>query len=170
MGRRVRERPKVSGRISPYDDLFKKYGREVGIDWRLLAAQAFQESRFDPKVRSWAGAKGLMQLMPRTASEIGIRGDLHDPETGIRAGALYMRRLTDRYNPAMPLSERLWFALAAYNAGPGHVLDGRRIARQKGQDPNVWFGSVENTLPLLRQSAYARKARYGFCRCREAVR
>ncbi len=170
ISRRVRGRPERSGQISPYDDLFRKYGEEVEIDWRLLAAQAYQESRFDPKARSWAGAVGLMQIMPRTARELGIRGDMRDPEAGIRAGALYMKRLADRYNPKLPLAERLRFALGAYNVGPGHILDARRVARREGLDPDVWFGNVERALPLLSRQQYARRARYGYCRCTEPVR
>jgi membrane-bound lytic murein transglycosylase F len=167
---RVRDRPRVSGRVSPYDDLFRKYGRQIGVDWRLLAAQAYQESRFDPDARSWAGAQGLMQILPRTGSGLGIKGDLHDPETGIRAGAQYLKRLTERYNPKLPIAERLRFALGAYNAGPGHIRDARRLARKKGLDPNIWAGNVERVLPLLARREYARQARYGYCRCREPVR
>jgi membrane-bound lytic murein transglycosylase F len=170
ISRRVRGRPERSGRISPYDDLFRKYGEEVEIDWRLLAAQAYQESSFDPKARSWAGAVGIMQIMPRTARELGISGDMRDPETGIRAGALYMRRLADRYNPKLPLAERLRFALGAYNVGPGHILDARRVARNEGLDPDIWFDNVERALPLLSRQPNARRARYGYCRCREPVR
>lgn len=170
VSRRVRERPTVSGRISPYDPLFRRYGGEVNIDWRLLAAQAFQESRFDSNAESWAGAMGLMQLLPRTALELGIMDDLRDPATGIRSGALYLRHLADSYNPKLPLAERLRFALGAYNAGPGHILDARRLAREQGLDPDVWFDNVERALPLLSRQAYARQARYGYCRCQEPVR
>jgi membrane-bound lytic murein transglycosylase F len=170
VSRRLQERPEVSGEISPYDDLFRKYGEEFGIDWRLLAAQAFQESRFDVGARSWAGAVGLMQLMPRTARGLGVKDDLRDPEVGIRAGAMYLRRLADRHYPDLPFTERLRFALGAYNAGPGHVRDGRQIARRQGLDPDVWFDQVDQALPLLSRRDYARKARYGFCRCQEAVR
>ena len=167
---RLQERPEISGLISPYDDLFRKYGEEFDVDWRLLAAQAYQESRFRPKARSWAGALGIMQVLPRTARSLGISGDLHDPEVSIRAGALYMHRLGDRYYPELPLSERLRFALGAYNAGPGHIMDGRRLARQKGLDDSLWFDNVETVLPLLARSEYARQARSGYCRCSQTVR
>jgi len=111
-----------------------------------------------------------MQLMPRTARGLGVKGDLRDPEVGIRAGAMYLRKLADRHYPDLPFTERLRFALGAYNAGPGHVRDGRQIARRQGLDPDVWFGQVDQALPLLSRRDYARKARYGFCRCQEAVR
>jgi membrane-bound lytic murein transglycosylase F len=170
VSRRVRERPEISGQISQYDDLFRKYGEEVGIDWRLLAAQAYQESGFDKTAKSTAGARGIMQLLPRTMRELRVRGDLDDPEVGIRAGALYMKKLSDRYGAELPMTERLRFALGAYNAGPGHILDARRVARQEGLDPDVWFENVERALPLLSRSGYASAARYGYCRCWEPVR
>jgi membrane-bound lytic murein transglycosylase F len=165
VARVVQSRPTRQGRISPYDDLFRKYGRETEIDWRLLVAQAYQESRFDPEAVSWAGAAGIMQIMPRTAGELGVTGDLSDPETGIRAGSTYLRRLMDQFEPSLRFSERLRFALASYNAGRGHIQDGRRIARELGLDPDVWFDNVETALPLLGRGKYAAEARYGYCRC-----
>lgn len=168
--RRILARPRISGHLSPYDPLFRKYGERFGIDWRLLVAQSFQESRFAPDARSLAGAQGLMQLLPVTAQAFGVHGDLEDPETAIHAGALYLRHLADRYYADLPLSERLRFALAAYNVGPGHVLDGQRLARDRGLDPDAWFGNVEKVLPLLERQAYASRARSGYCRCWQAVR
>jgi membrane-bound lytic murein transglycosylase F len=169
IARLVSDRAARGGRISPYDDLFRKYGREIEVDWRLLAAQAYTESQFDPDAQSWAGALGLMQVLPRTAREMGVTGNLHDPEVGVRAGALYLRHLIDRFEPTLPFEVRLRFALAAYNAGRGHIVDGRRLAREQGLDPDLWFGNVERVLPLLGRRAYAAKARYGYCRCRQPV-
>lgn len=170
VSRRVKNRPEETGRISPWDDTFRKYGSDTGIDWRLLAAQAYQESQFRPSARSWAGAVGLMQVLPRTARELGTGQDLLDPEVSIRAGALYMRKLMDDYFDDLPDEEmRVRFALGAYNAGPGHIRDGRRLASEKGYDPNRWFGHVETVLPLLSRGAYASRAAYGYCRCRETV-
>ncbi len=157
------------GRISPYDALFRKYGTEVEIDWRLLAAQAYTESEFDPAAVSWAGAVGLMQVLPSTAAELGITGDLREPETNVRAGALYLRRMIDLFEPALPMAERVRFALGSYNAGRGHILDARRLAEEQGFDDRVWFGHVESVLPLLTRSAYASRSRYGYCRCLETV-
>jgi membrane-bound lytic murein transglycosylase F len=163
------ERPSRSGAISPYDDLFRKYGEIVEIDWRLLAAQAYEESGFDPEAKSWAGARGVMQVLPRTARDLGIEGDLDDPEVGIRAGALYLRWLYDRLEPSLPRGERLRLALASYNVGRGHVQDGRGVARKLGLDPDRWFGNVEQALPLLSRREHARRARFGYCRCRQPV-
>lgn len=170
IARTSRARLRGGGTLTPFDPLLRRHARRREIDWRLLAAQAFQESRFDPTVRSWAGAVGLMQVMPRTARHMGVEGDLRDPEVSVRAGSRYLRWLLDSFPTSLPYAERLRFALAAYNAGRGHVQDGRRLARQRGRDPDVWFGEVEEVLPLLAHSEVARHARYGYCRCSETVR
>ncbi len=164
-GRAVDVHHRSNGALSPYDALFRKYGREVEIDWRLLAAQAYQESRFRPDARSWAGAVGVMQIMPAAAEEVGVTGDLEDPEVGIRAGALYLRWLLDRFRDGpQDYGEQLRFALGAYNAGRGHVLDGRRVAETIGKNPNRWFDNVEDAMVLLRKPEFAAVSRFGYCR------
>ena len=163
------ERATVAGRLSPYDDLLKKYSARYGLDWRLMAALAYQESRFDPKAESWVGAKGIFQVMPATARELGF-DDLEDPEEGIHAGIRYFSRILERLDPTIPFRQRVRFALAAYNAGVGHVSDARRIARRKGWDANRWFGNVERAMLLLQKPRYYRRARYGYCRGAETVR
>jgi membrane-bound lytic murein transglycosylase F len=157
------------GRLSPYDALFRTHAARADLDWRLLASQAYQESRFDPTARSWAGAVGLMQVMPRTARHMGVRGNLRDPAVSVSAGVSYMGWLLERFGAELPFAERLLFALASYNAGRGHILDGRRLASEHGYDPDVWFGNVERVLPLLEKRSVARRARYGYCRCTEPV-
>ncbi len=158
-----------SGSISPYDSLVKSYSARYGLDWRLMVAQMFQESRFDPKARSWVGAQGLFQVMPATGKELGFR-KLEDPEEGIHAGVKYMHQLIGRVAPEIPFKQRLRFALAAYNAGLGHVLDARRLAREQGLDPNRWFGNVEKTMLLLEKPKYYGRARHGYCRGSEPVK
>ena len=138
------------------------------LDWRLVVAQMYQESRFDPEAVSFAGAQGLMQVMPRTAREMGYQLPL-TVETGIVAGVRYMDWVRARFERHLPLEERLWFTLAAYNAGYGHVYDARRLARQKGLDPDRWFDNVENAMLLLSKQEYARRARFGYVRGREPV-
>ena len=165
--KRVRrlQRTSVKGQISPYDDLIRKYARKYGLDWRFVAAQMFQESGFDPKAKSWAGARGLMQVMPRTAREMGFDPkDLYDPETSIAAGTLYMHRMLKLTNLDLPLEQRYRFALASYNAGYGHVLDARKIARQIGKKRDKWFTNVEDAIVLLEDPKYWQSARHGFCR------
>lgn len=157
------------GRISPYDELAKKYAAKHDLDWRLVVAVMLQESQFKPNMVSPAGAKGLMQMVPRTAREVGVR-DLFDPEQAIRGGTLYLRRLIDRFPKDLPLSARIRFALASYNAGYGHVTDGRRLARREGLDPDAWYGNVERAMLLLQRPEYYRKTRFGFCRGSETVK
>jgi membrane-bound lytic murein transglycosylase F len=156
------------GQISPYDKLVRKYAEQYGFDWRLITAQMFQESRFDPKAKSGSGARGLMQLMPRTARSLGFK-NVDAPADGIQAGIKYMDWLGDRFSKELPVSERLWFSLAAYNAGIGHVHDARRLAGQIGLDPDRWFENTESAMLLLAQKKYSSKARYGFVNGREPV-
>ncbi|MCY3667803.1 MAG: transporter substrate-binding domain-containing protein [Gemmatimonadetes bacterium] len=158
----------LSGRLSPYDELVKKYARQYGQDWRLITAQMYQESKFDPQATSWVGARGLMQIMPVTGRELGFT-DLHDPEENIHAGVKYLSQLVNRFDPKIPVDERMRFALAAYNVGYGHVLDARRLAGEKGWNPDKWFGHVEQAMRLLAKPVYHKRARYGFCRCGQPV-
>lgn len=158
----------LKGQISPYDKLVRKYANRYGFDWRLVTAQMYQESRFDPKAKSPVGARGLMQLMPRTARSMGIE-DISDPASSIRGGVKYLDWLRDRFDASLPVSERTWFTLAAYNAGAGHVQDARRLAGQIGLDPNRWFGHTEEAMLLLSKRHYAKKARYGYVNGREPV-
>ena len=148
--------------------LFRKYADKYGFDWRLIAAQMYQESRFDPKAKSFAGAQGLLQVMPRTARFMGFK-EIKKPEDGIHAGVKYLDWVRNRFEDTLPFSERMWFSLAAYNAGHGHVADARRLARQKGLDGDVWFGNTEKAMLLLSKKQYASKARYGYVRGIEPV-
>lgn len=168
--RTVRREREGRAQLTPWDDLFRRAGERWRIDWRLLAAQAWVESRFDPDRRSFAGARGVMQVMPRTARELGVTGDLHDPAVGIDAGARYLRWLIDSFETTLPVDARIRFALASYNVGRGHVLDARRLARRLDRDPDRWFGGVETVAPLLARREYAARAAHGYCRCRSAVR
>jgi membrane-bound lytic murein transglycosylase F len=152
-----------TGRLSPYDEVIRKYARQYGLDWRLMAAQAYVESQFDPRAKSWGGAEGLFQVMPRTGKSLGFE-NLEDPSQGTHAGIKYMDRLISRFDSSIPLEERVWFAMAAYNAGLGHVYDARRLAPRLGKDPDRWFGNVEQAMLRLAEPRYARKARHGYCR------
>ena len=132
-----------------------------------MAAQIYQESRFDPARRSWVGATGLFQLMPATASGLGIENPA-DPEQSIRGGLRSMRQLCGHYAGVPDPIERYRFALAAYNSGFGHVDDARRLARAAGKDVDRWR-EVAPFLLALSDRRYARKARFGFCRGSEPV-
>lgn len=157
-----------TGHISPYDDIFKKYSSKYGFDWRLMAAQSLVESGFDPNAKSWVGALGLFQVMPNTGRSLGFT-NLTDPERGTHAGIKYMSRLISRFDPEIEFRERVWFALAAYNAGLGHVYDARRLAREQGWEADRWFGNVEKAMLLLSKKEYAKKARHGYVRGGEPV-
>ncbi len=135
-----------SGRISKYDDLLKQYSEKLDWDWRILASLIYQESKFNPSARSWAGAVGLMQLLPATAQQFGVT-NLEDPYENLEAGVNYLIWLDDFWNEKIKnKDERIKFILASYNIGIGHILDARNLAEKHGADPNVWFNSVENYL------------------------
>ena len=162
------KRATKTGELSPYDAIIKTYATKYGFDWRLMAAQAFVESEFNPKAKSWAGARGLFQVMPRTAKELGF-SDLENPDQGIHAGIKYMNHLMGRFNKSLPFRQRLRFALAAYNVGLGHVRDARRLAREQGFNPDRWFGNVEKAMLMLQHPTHCKRARFGYCRGSEPV-
>jgi membrane-bound lytic murein transglycosylase F len=166
--RHATSRAALTGVLSPYDELFRNYANRYQVDWLLVAAQSYQESRFDPDVVSFAGAVGLMQVMPGTGRELGFES-LHEPEQGVHAGVMYLYRLYNRLDEIPDDEDRLWFSLAAYNAGLGHVNDARRLAVELGRDPDVWFGEVAEVMPLLQKREYYSRARHGYCRCTEPV-
>ncbi|MDZ7748127.1 MAG: transglycosylase SLT domain-containing protein [Halofilum sp. (in: g-proteobacteria)] len=159
-----------SHRLSPYDDLIKEHAERHGFDWRLLAAQMFEESGFNPQARSWAGAVGLMQVMPRTAAQVGIDGDLTQPDRNIEAGVRYLDWLRERFEEDLSVRDRTWFTLAAFNAGAGHVRDARRLAAELGLNPDRWFDNVEVAMRRLSERRYFRNARFGYVRGHEPVR
>jgi membrane-bound lytic murein transglycosylase F len=159
-----------NNQISQYDDLIKKYASELGWDWRLLASQVYQESKFIPHAESWTGAKGLMQVMPATAKELGIT-DKSDPEQSLRGGTDYLKHLYDRF-PEIPDSlNRVKLTLAAYNCGYQHVVDAQRLAEAEGLNKNVWSGNVEEMLLALSYPKNYRKdlVKYGYVRGIEPV-
>jgi membrane-bound lytic murein transglycosylase F len=128
----------TTGKVSKYDHLIKEFSDTIKWDWRLLASLIYQESRFDPGVESWAGAYGLMQIMPSTAERFGI--DITaSPKNNIKAGAMNINWLHSIFDPKIEdENERISFILASYNAGPGHVLDAMKLAEKHGMDPQKW--------------------------------
>ncbi len=167
--RHTESRTGQTGSLSPYDELARQYAKQYGFDWRLIVAQMYQESRFNPDARSWAGALGLMQVLPRTAKSLGFK-EVTTPEHGVEAGVKYLDWVRQRFDSNLPVDVRTWFALAGYNAGPGHVHDAQQLARKLGMNPSRWFGHVEEAIKLLAKRKYARKARHGYCRGTEPVK
>ena len=153
-------------RLPSYKAIIKAASALNDFDWRLIAAQVYQESHFDPIARSHAGAFGLMQLTIQTARSLGVT-EILDPRQNIQAGVLHLKMLHDFFHQS-PEPDRTYIALAAYNVGQGHLRDARDLARQFKLDPDRW-ASLEQTLPLLSYRKYYSKSRYGYCRGTEPV-
>lgn len=151
--------------LPKYQPWFEQYAGD--IDWRLLAAQSYQESHWNPRAKSPTGVRGIMMLTQPTARQLGVKSRL-DAETNIQGGAKYLRQLLRRIPERISEHERPWFALAAYNIGWGHVQDARRLTEKKGGDPDKWV-DVKRYLPLLREKRYYKTTRYGFARGDEAT-
>ncbi|KQN68530.1 membrane-bound lytic murein transglycosylase MltF [Rahnella sp. Larv3_ips] len=144
--------------------LFEKYAQD--IDWRLLAAIAYQESHWDPQAKSPTGVRGVMMLTRATASGLDV-DDRTDAEQSIRGGALYLSRLMEKMPDSIPQDEKIWFALAAYNMGYGHMLDARKLTAQQKGNPDSW-ADVKQRLPMLNQKRYAGRTTYGYARGTQA--
>lgn len=143
------------GKISHYDDLFKKYAKEIGWDWRMLASLAYTESNFDTTAVSWAGAKGLMQLMPATARAMGVpAGQEQNPEESIKAAIKFISSTDRSLRMITDKQERLNFVLASYNAGLGHIYDAMALAEKYGKNKLVWKDNVENFILLKSNEEY----------------
>jgi peptidoglycan lytic transglycosylase F len=157
--RKAAHRPDKSGKISDYDEMIQQQAERVGLDWRLVAALIYQESRFTPHARSKAGALGLMQVLPQFA---GPQADsLFVPEANLRAG---LRLMESTYNSYAYLDslDRWCFTLAEYHAGIGHLTDARRLVMDQSRDPNRWKNSLALALPRLTQKKYFQTIRHGF--------
>ncbi|WP_034947027.1 membrane-bound lytic murein transglycosylase MltF [Erwinia oleae] len=144
--------------------LFERYA--TAIDWRLLAAIAYQESHWNPQATSPTGVRGIMMLTRNTAESLSVR-DRTDPEQSIRGGSEYLRRLMDKVPQTIPEDERIWFALAAYNMGFAHMLDARKLTEKQKGNPDSW-ADVKQRLPMLSQRRYYSQTAYGYARGQEA--
>lgn len=158
-----------NGVISRYDNIFRRYAPNIDWDWRMLAAQAYTESKFKPNARSFAGARGLMQIMPRTGRAYGLR-NANDPEQSVKAAVKFLDDLDRQLQKLVPDdAERKKFMLAAYNGGLGHVLDAMRLAEKHGMDPTVWDENVAEAALMLANPKYYNDpvVKYGYLRGRE---
>ena len=159
---------RIAERLPRYESLFRKAARRYRLPWTLLAAQAYQESHWNPRARSPTGVRGLMMLTLATARQLKVSNRL-DPAQSVDGGARYLRHLLERLPAEVVKEDRLWFALAAYNVGLGHVLDARTLARRLGRNPDIW-SDLKTVLPLLARRQYHRTLEYGYARGSEPVR
>jgi membrane-bound lytic murein transglycosylase F len=159
-----------TGTLSPYDALLKQFARNLGWDWRLLGSQMYQESRFKPNARSWAGATGLLQLMPATGRQFGVRNP-NDPQQNIAGAVRFLQWLTRYWTPRVPdPAERIKFILASYNTGAGHVEDAQRLAEANKGDPKRWVDVSYWLLQKSKREIYTNPVvKYGFARGIEPV-
>lgn len=142
-------------KLSVYDHLFKHYAKQINWDWRLLAALAYKESTFDPKAVSWAGARGLMQLMPLTARTFGLpRGKERNPEESIKAAVKYIDFTEKQFSEIKNKRVRLQFVLATYNAGYGHISDAMALTAKYGKNKHLWTANVEKFVLLKSNEKY----------------
>ncbi|MFP4559949.1 MAG: membrane-bound lytic murein transglycosylase MltF [Thiohalorhabdus sp.] len=158
---------RVTDRLPQFLDLFREASKSYPFSWRLLAAQAYQESHWRPDARSPTGVRGMMMLTRRTAVALGI-GNRLDLEDSIRGGAEYLNKMYQRLPDSIEEPDRTWIALAAYNVGMGHIRDARRLAERFDRDPDSW-STLKEMLPLLSQEKYYRDLPYGYARGLEPV-
>ena len=161
----------AAGIISRYDHLFMTYSRPIRWDWRLMAAQCYQESSFDPNAKSWAGALGLMQIMPGTASQLGLPMEkIHDPESNIAAAAKYLGQLEAKFSDVPSRYDKKNFVLACYNGGYNHIRDAMALAKRDGKDSKSWDVVSEYVLKLSQPKYYRDPiVKYGYMRGTETV-
>jgi len=160
----------VRRRLPRYQIMFEQAAMENKLDWRMLASVAYQESHWNPHAVSPTGVRGIMMLTRATAKQMSV-SNRTDPKESIFGGAKYLRimldKVADEYN--IKGQDQLWFALAAYNVGFGHLSDARMLTKLRGGNPDIW-GDVKENLPLLRKRKWYRKTRHGYARGEEPVK
>lgn len=154
----------LNNKLPKWEPIFKEFAGN--FDWRLIAAIAYQESHWNPRAISPTGVRGMMMLTLPTAKSVGVTNRL-SPDQSVRGGVEYLRRMVQRVPDSINDHEKIWFALASYNMGFGHMMDARRLTKQQGGNPDAW-GDVKDRLPLLKQKKYYSKTRYGYARGDEA--
>ena len=154
-------------RLPAYRAWFEQAAADHGIDWRLLAAMGYQESKWNPTAVSPDGAVGVMMLMTRTAASLGVK-DRRDPRQSIFAGARYFAEVRSKIPARIPEPDRTWMAVASYNVGFGHLEDARVLTQERGKNPDSW-ADVREALPLLTQEKYFSRAKRGYARGWEPV-
>ena len=158
----------VRYRLPRYQALFEKAADINHLDWKLLAAVAYQESLWNPRAISPTGVRGIMMLTKATAKDLDVTNRTI-PSQSIAGGAKYIEALSKRFSDEIDEQDRLWFTLAAYNVGYGHVKDARLITKRRGGNPNIWV-DVKESLPLLRRKKWYKNTDYGYARGNEPVK
>ncbi len=159
---------RMKSRLPKYEKYFKLAADKYDIPWRLIAAQSYQESHWNPRAKSFTGVRGLMMLTRTTAKHVGVKNRL-SPKQSVLGGAKHLNNMINSVPKEVEGENRLKFALAAYNIGMGHVKDAQVLASKFGLDKNVW-SDLKTVLPLLSQKRYYRSLRYGYARGSEPVR
>lgn len=157
----------IEASLPKYRQLFETYAETNKLDWKLLAAMSYQESHWNPQATSSTGVRGMMMLTQLTAESLGITDRL-DPEDSIKGGSMYLKQIINRMPKSIIKEERIWFALAAYNMGTGHLWDARKLASKLGKNPDSWQ-DMRQILPLLSEEEYYTDLKYGFARGYQAV-
>ncbi|MFV1985358.1 MAG: membrane-bound lytic murein transglycosylase MltF [Thiohalomonadales bacterium] len=157
----------VTKRLPRYKNIFETAALNNNLDWRLLAAVAYQESHWNQHAVSPTGVRGIMMLTRATAKHLGVQKRT-DPNQSIDGGARYIRKLLDKIPSDITEPDRTWMALASYNVGYGHLRDAQIITKKRGGNPNKW-NDVKENLPLLRKRRWYKKTRYGYARGSEPV-
>ena len=158
---------KIKSKLPRYKKIFKDAANHYNLDWTLLAAQAYQESHWDPKATSPTGVRGIMMITRTTAKELGIKNRLN-VKASIMGGAYYLDKLRKRLPESVEEPDRTWLALAAYNVGMGHIWDARKLAKQLKKDPDLWQ-ELSTVLPLLTKEKYHKHLKHGYARGWEPV-
>ncbi len=163
----ARYRRRIAKRLPKYQTHFEEAAKTHGLDWQLVAAQAYQESHWNPRAKSFTGVRGIMMLTQETAKTLGLKNRLAEKES-IYAGTRYLARLRRLVGEEIKEPDRTWMALAAYNLGFGHLQDARELARRLDKNPDTWR-SLREVLPLLQQKKYYKTLPHGYARGKEAV-
>ncbi len=158
---------RIDSRLPKYQPFFEQAAKQHDLNWVLLAAQSYQESHWNPRAKSPTGVRGMMMLTLPTAKQVGIKSRL-DAEQSINGGAIYMSSLMGRLPESIPDRTKIWYGLAAYNIGMGHLYDARNLARSLGKNPDSWE-DMQEVLPLLANKKYYSRLRYGYARGSEPV-